>query len=125
MDRRWYEKMCGRLTCCGGEEEEEARSGKGGGVMILKRQLCCRTRGYVLGVHFGLAIFWACKRGWGGNRVSDFVAFDVSYAVQEVSKTASQGTKNGTLCFGNERCAVEYRPVATLNPPGNYTSSFC
>jgi hypothetical protein len=27
MERRLYEKMGGRLTCCGGEEE--ARSGKG------------------------------------------------------------------------------------------------
>jgi len=28
MERRLYEKMCGRLTCCCGEEEE-AGSGKG------------------------------------------------------------------------------------------------
>jgi hypothetical protein len=28
MERRLYEKTCGRLTCCGGEEEE-AGSGKG------------------------------------------------------------------------------------------------
>src|SRR5271154_1860505 len=27
MERRLYEKICGRLTCCG--EEEEAGSGKG------------------------------------------------------------------------------------------------
>jgi hypothetical protein len=43
----------------------------------------------------------------GRERASDFVAFDVSYAVQEVSKTASMGAKNGILCPGNERCAVE------------------
>jgi hypothetical protein len=29
MERRWYEKVCGRLTCYGGEEEEESGSGRG------------------------------------------------------------------------------------------------
>jgi hypothetical protein len=54
----------------------------------------------------------------GGGRAADFVAFDcmsqekaahghVAYAVQEVSKTASKGAQNGTLCPGNERCVVE------------------
>jgi hypothetical protein len=31
----------------------------------------------------------------------------VGYAVQEVSKTASKGAKNGTFCSGNDRCAVK------------------
>lgn len=29
MERRWYEKVCGRLTCYCGEEEEESGSGRG------------------------------------------------------------------------------------------------
>jgi hypothetical protein len=35
----------------------------------------------------------------------------VTYAVQEVSKTASKGVQNGTLCPGNERCAAKSLPV--------------
>jgi hypothetical protein len=35
----------------------------------------------------------------------------VAYAVQEVSKAASKGVQNGTLCSGNERCAVKSLPV--------------
>jgi len=54
---------------------------------------------------------------WGGGRGADFVAFDCTSqdttahgymvdGVQEASKTASKGAKNGTFCPGKERCAV-------------------
>ena len=33
---------------------------------------------------------------------------DVVNGVQEASKTASKGAKNGTFCPGKERCAVIY-----------------
>ena len=45
--------------------------------------------------------------GWGQS--SRFrLTGHVAYAVQEVSKTASKEAQNGTLCPGNERCAVEF-----------------
>jgi hypothetical protein len=41
----------------------------------------------------------------------------VAYAVQEVSKTASKGAQNGTLCPRNERCAVEDALPVTVRIP--------
>src|SRR5271170_3117899 len=99
MERGWHEKMCGRLACCGGEEEEEARSGRGNDTAeaAVFADLECKLWESILGL----------QERVGRERASDFVAFDVSYAVQEVSKMASKGAKNSTLCPGNERCAVE------------------
>jgi hypothetical protein len=59
--------------------------------------------------------------GWGGGEggeEADFLAFDctsqdtvahghVVDGVQEASKTASKGAKNGAFCPGKERCGVE------------------
>jgi hypothetical protein len=54
------------------------------------------------------------KKRVSRGRAADFVGTSqekaahghVAYAVQEVS-TASKGAQNGTLCPGNERCAVD------------------
>ena len=53
--------------------------------------------------------FGGGKREWHLTATSQEKAAHghVTYAVQEVSKTASKGAQNGTLCPGNERCHVK------------------
>ena len=60
----------------------------------------------------GSRYFRPAREGGEGKGIRS-VAFNVSYSVQEVSNSVT-GSQKGHLCSGNERCAVEYRPVATL-----------
>ena len=62
----------------------------------------------------GLRYFGSAKSGEREGGWVDFVAFDVVYAVQEVSKTASKGAQNGSYCPGNERCAVDFASVVGI-----------